>query len=271
MEALSLAAVSKLQDRDDHFRFQELQKLGRIGEAVGRLKARLSNRVDDFRNPRNQPHYPHVLGGWGRQGGLGGVDPLDADLLDNPNGPNRYGPAIIPNVARNPRERDDGDPFAMFRNYLDGLKDVIDGKGDKELKKLEKLSEIKSLLKDGEWTDEQRKDLEARRDQIFAELQKKEEPKEPVPNKDAPLELVARCVNPQCGAAHDHDWSGPDGSPLDCDVCGGPMFWAAPDAPAAAPAPVPAPVVVDAHAHDDLLDGPREGFVCCDNDVQYPG
>ncbi len=250
MEALSLAVIVKLEDRSDSFRFAEVGSTCKVGEAIGRLKARAGSKVDDFVNPRAGPGpcvgpNPYAADPWGGVHGLGGIEPVDpliADLGPVVGGPHGVGRGVFnarPLGRNGPGpQADDGNPFGMFRTYLDDLKATVDSKDDKEVRKFEKLNEINRLLKDADgFSDDQRTFLEGRRDEIFDSLAKAKEKRDHAKeaparvgenDRDAAPELVARCLNPQCNAAHDRNWQGPDGLPLDCDICGGQMAWAAP-------------------------------------------
>lgn len=237
MEAVGMAVTAKLQQRDDHFRFQEVGRLAKIGEALGRQKARAAATVDGYVAPERRAQFACNVpdgGGIGRyyggmgQGGLGGVDPLDEPLpLGNYGGP-IGGPGII---NPNPFPRvggDDGNPMAAFREVFDRIQSMNEDKSDSRdrLDRLEELRKLKKLLADKDLDADEREILEARRTQVVEDLKEANEPDAEEPDAADVGELAVRCLNPQCGNAHDADWVTPAGEPLRCDVCNGPMMFA---------------------------------------------
>lgn len=235
MEAIGLAVNAKLQQRDDNFRFAEVGRLARIGEAIGRQKARASQRVEDYVAPQRRAQFqcgPGVgmnYGGYGH-GNLGGVDPLDDDLAP---GIGPYGGAVIGNAGIinpvRPPAGDDGNPMAAFREVFDRIQTMNEDKSDSRdrLDRLEELRKLRKLLADKDLADDERAILEERRGQVVAELKEANEPEEESDIEEGqPGGTVIRCLNPECGNAHDADWVTEAGQPRQCDICNGPMMFA---------------------------------------------
>ena len=243
MEAISLAVNAKLQDRDDHFRFQEVGRLAKIGEAIGRQRARADLGVEGYVSPERRAQFACNVpdgGGIGRNyyqgfghnvGGLGGVDPLDE--IDPPIiggvGPRgQYGGAILANPGV--PAGDDGNPMGMFREVFDRIQAMNEEKNDSRARidSLEELRKLKKLLAGTDLDDDERKILEDLLVKVTEELKEAVEPDAPeqADAEEPQAADIIRCLDPQCGNAHDADWITAAGNPRRCDVCNGPMMFA---------------------------------------------
>jgi hypothetical protein len=239
MEAIGLAVNAKVQEREDDWRFAEIGRLAKIGEAIGRQKARAGvPGVDGFVQPRQRGFACNVpdggnyqYGGFGQVGNLGGVDPLLDDLA--PAVP--YQGGIIRPAGRAP-QGDDGNPMAFFREVLERIDTLNANKEDKKEEHdrtglLLELSTLRRLLSEENVEAGERDVLTERRRQIMellAALNEDHEEEEEQADEEAEVDkgLAIYCLNIECGTAHDTEWVGDDGNPLLCDVCSGPMAFA---------------------------------------------
>jgi hypothetical protein len=239
MEAIGLAVTAKVHERDDDWRFAEIGRLAKIGEAIGRQKARAGvPGVEGFVPPRQQgfacnvPDGGNYYQGFGQVGNLGGVDPLLDDLAPAVPHP-RFGGIR----QRNPvPEADDGNPMAFFREVLERIDTLNADKGDKKESHdrtglLLELSTLRRLLSEENVEADEREVLGERRRQIMellAELNADHQEEEEQADEEAGAEegQAIYCLDPDCGTAHDTDWVAADGSPMLCDVCSGPMAFA---------------------------------------------
>lgn len=242
MEAVGLAVNAKLQHRDDNFRFQEVGRLAKIGEALGRQLARGDLSVEGYVPPHRRPGC-NVAGGVGMMyphyghGNLGGVDaePLD----DPPAWGQAYGDIRMNNPAARPQPAaDDGNPMAFFREVLERIDGLNAGKKDERSSRdrtdlLIELTSLRRLLADENVDAGEREILEERRRQVMAKLHESnadsaddDDEEEDEDDTAAEQAQAIYCLNVACGVAHDQDWVGPDGAPLRCDVCNGLMAFA---------------------------------------------
>ena len=73
MEAIGLAVNAKVQDRGDDWRFAEIGRLAKIGEAIGRQRARAGESVEGFVSPEQRARFACNVPDGGAIYGQGGV------------------------------------------------------------------------------------------------------------------------------------------------------------------------------------------------------
>ncbi len=256
LEGLSLGINARLQDRDDHWRFQDVVRLGKIGQALARQLARRKQSVDGYVRPgvlderpaaRNGPNFACGPEDMDNLGGIDDDDPFREDMGIGPYG-GPHGMGIGHGRMNNPAiPVDPGNPFAAVGQMFVGLEEqkAKEVKSGRRVDSMRELKEVRKMLSDDAISEEEKDVLEDRRSQLLDEIRKdNEESVEPDPDAHVPppADLIVRCLDPRCNTAHDADWAADDGTPRACDVCNGPMAWAParmPQPPAAAPIPQP--------------------------------
>lgn len=237
------------------WRFAEVQRLCKIGQAIMRVRARTKPAVGAYVDP-NLPPPP---GGCVVNRNVGGVDQYGAhdDLgLDDPEHfdglqpflqrpmMNAAGPLGVGGPLVNPIP-----PRAAMGGY-DGIMEMlretlstIEGNSNK-ISRLDLLRELGSIgdLLTTELSAEERDVLQTRRAEIIAAIAVQadtDRPRAPTEPPATPQQVRhARCDT--CGTAHDADWVTTDGRLRTCDICGSPMRWSD-----EAPAPKALPPTLD--------------------------
>lgn len=253
MEGLVAAIKAKACERNCDFRFQDIQRISRIGEAIERQIARARMEAGGY--IRDNPIQGRAGGarfrrgfGGDNLGNLGGVN-FDIDGLNfeeggdaqngaygagacyaNPPGVGVVQPAI--------RDIDPGNPLAAMTEAVGGLAEnrKLELAESRKLDVLRELEQVRDALADEKIADDERTVLTARRTLLLKEIEQmnvrdqvaldaaavtRERTKrfrERIAQDPPPM---VRCV--ACGNAHDGDWVDELGAPLRCDVCNEPM------------------------------------------------
>ena len=252
MKSVGVAVQLMMGDTEPQ-RFTEAKRMVAIGQALSRMRGRLTRRVGDV-GPRRRARQRY--GGFvcGPNDMDDDIDPDDEDnggRFANPMMPMGAGPIGAPHFGGDADVL--GDVAGILGPVVQQIAEITasrDASGDQSRLRLDRTRELESLIRCRDLLpDDERPPIQLRIDAVTQAIAAPEadtpETVEDGPEEyDTDVHDTEAVEKPErrvhcydCGNSHDEHWVTDDGSPRNCDVCNAPMSFDLPDQPQPQPQP----------------------------------